>query len=112
MKNQIEQKLSPEKSVKSIKILGVDYKVVYSEQIDKYSKILGQINYVDKTIEIDKALSKDIEGLTLLHEILHGIFNLLGYQDYRDDEQLVQSLSATLHQVLKDNKEFIFSLMS
>lgn len=89
--------------VKKIKILATEYRVEEVEQIDKYQRLLGQINYCDQSIFIDKNISEDMKRETLIHEILHGILEKLGYTEINNDEQKVQSIASTLYLVLKEN---------
>lgn len=95
-----------------IKILGITYEVEEVPQIDKYQRLLGEINYCDQVIKLEEGLSEDRYKATLIHEVFHGILDELGYEDLKSDEKLVQSVSAALYQVLKDNKEFAKLLVS
>ena len=95
-------------NIKQIKILATEYKVEEVEQIDKYERLLGQIQYTEQKIKIDKNISEDMKREVLIHEILHGILEKLGYNELNDDEQKVQSIASTLYSVLKENK-IIFS---
>ena len=38
--------------------MATEYKVEEVEQIDKYQRLLGQINYEDESIKIDKNISE------------------------------------------------------
>lgn len=69
--------------IKKLKILATEYKVEEVEQIDKYQRLLGQIEYTEQTIKIDKNISEDMKKETLIHEILHGILEKLGYEDLK-----------------------------
>lgn len=94
--------------IDKLKILATEYKVEEVEQIDKYQRLLGQIEYAEQIIKIDKNISEDMKKETLIHEILHGVFEKLGYEELNDDEQKVQSISSTLYLVLKENKLISF----
>lgn len=95
--------------IKKVKILATEYKIEEVEQIDKYQRLLGQIDYVEQTIKIDINISEDLKKETLLHEILHGILEKLGYDDINENEQKVHSIASTMYQVLKDNNIISFS---
>jgi hypothetical protein len=43
-------------------------------------------------------MSQENKNETLCHEIVHGIFVHLGYNDYAQDEQLVQALGNAIYQ--------------
>lgn len=90
-------------NIQKVKIMATEYEVVEVDQIDKYERLLGQINYSEQTIKIDKGISEDLKMETLLHEILHGVLEKLGLNDINDNEQKVQSIATTLYLVLKEN---------
>ena len=90
--------------IKKMKILATKYDVEEVEQIDKYTRLLGQIQYTEQKIKIDKNISEDMKQEVLIHEILHGILEKLGYTQLNDDEQKVQSIASTMYLVLKENK--------
>ena len=89
--------------IRKIKILATEYKVEEVEQIDKYQRLLGQIEYTEQTIKIDKNISEDMKRETLIHEILHGILEKLGYETLNQDEQKVHSIASTMYLALKEN---------
>lgn len=86
-----------------VKIMATEYTVLEVEQIDKGKRILGEIDYIEQVIKLEKGLNEDLKKEVLIHEILHGILEKLGFDDLNNDEQKVQSIASTLYQVLKDN---------
>ena len=90
-------------NIKKVKILATEYEVEEDEQIDKYTRLLGQIEYTEQKIKIDKNISEDLKREVLLHEILHGIFEKLNYEGINNDEQKVHSIASTMYLVLKEN---------
>lgn len=94
--------------MKEIKILGTVYKIEELEQINKFEMILGEIDYISQVIKIDKSLNEDLKKEVLIHEILHGILDKLGYDEINEDEQKVQSIASTLYSVLKENNLISF----
>ncbi len=94
--------------IKKIKIMATEYEVEELEQINKYERLLGQINYEEQKIQLDKNISNDMKKETLIHEILHGILDKLGYTDLNEDEQKVHSIASTMYLVLKENKLISF----
>lgn len=91
-----------------VKIMATKYSIEEVEQIDKYQRLLGQIEYAEEKIKIDKNISEEMKKEVLIHEILHGILEKLGYEELNSDEQKVQSIASTLYLVLKDNKLISF----
>lgn len=91
-----------------LKILASEYEVIEVEQIDKNRRVLGEIDYTEQTIKLEKDLPKELKNETLIHEILHGILEKLGYDDINNDEQKVQSIASTLYCVLKENNLISF----
>lgn len=96
-------------NIKKIKILATDYEVQEVDQIDKFKRLLGEIDYCNQIIKIDKNISEDMKKEVLIHEILHGVLEKLGYDDLNDDEQKIHSIGSTMYQVLKDNNIIISS---
>ena len=89
--------------IKNLKIMGSNYKIEEVEQIDKWQRLLGQIDYINQTIKIDKNIPEDLKMDTLIHEIIHGVLDKLGYVEINSDEQKVNGIANALFAVLKDN---------
>lgn len=83
--------------IDKLKILSTEYKVEEVEQIDKYERLLGQISYVEQIIKLDKNISENLKEETLIHEILYGVLEKLGYNDLNNDEQKVHSIASTMY---------------
>ena len=81
-----------------IMICGISYKVEEKEDAFDADTHFGQIDYVKGIITINKNLSPAIKKETLCHEIIHGIFQHLGKEQLRDDEELVQALGNSISQ--------------
>lgn len=90
--------------MEKVKILGIEYELKEVEQVNKNQRLFGEIDFVNQTIKIEKGLSDDRKKQVLLHEILHGICEQLGIEEINNNENLIQSISSSLYQVLKDNK--------
>ncbi len=84
---------------RSINILGIPYEIREVDIIDKGTFLVGQINYTEQVIKIAKGLGEEYRMQTLIHEILHGILDALGYSELNNDEQKVQGIASALHQV-------------
>ena len=66
--------------------------------------LYGEIQYEKGEIYLYEGQSEENKWVTLLHEIIHGIFFMTGQSEYRGNEDLTTLLSENLYQVLKDNK--------
>ncbi len=93
--------------LKKVKIMATEYKIEEVEQIDKNKRILGEIDYLEQIIKVEKGLPIELKKEVIVHEILHGILEKLGFDDLNDDEQKVQSIASTLYLVLKDNPNLV-----
>ena len=93
-----------------VEILGVNYEIKELDIIDENPKVLGQIVYQKQEIQIKKSLLKDMKNSTIIHEIVHGILFHSGKQELNEKEDLVESLSSSIYQVLKSNKKLINSI--
>lgn len=96
--------------IKEIDILGVIYQVNEVEVVDKEELCKGKINYLTNEIRVDKGLVQSAKEQTLMHEILHAVFDLLGLDELNADENKVQSIATALHHVF--TSQTIFSCCS
>ena len=88
---------------KSVNISGIIYKVEFVDKADdainKFN-LYGNIDFVDCKIKIADGMDKQMQDITLIHEVLHGIAQ--GYSvDLKEDE--VERLSNGIYAVLKNN---------
>lgn len=81
-----------------VNICGIPHKVIECEDNFNVDTHFGQIDYKACEIRINKDMSQESKDETLCHEIVHGIFVHLGYSNYVQDEQLVQSLGNAIYQ--------------
>lgn len=89
---------------KQIKILGIIYEVEEVDCISREELQLAHIDYMHQKIQVLSDLGKQKKEQALMHEILHGIYNALGF-DYTDEEN-IQRLACVLHHVIVENKLF------
>lgn len=89
-----------------IDILGVKFSVIEVDVVDKYSPKKGEINYLTNEIKLDKEMPLTLRNQVLTHEILHAIFDLLGFEEFGADEKMVQCLATAIHQVFTANAIF------
>lgn len=90
-----------------IKVAGVNYSVKHVDRLLDNYDFLGQTDYPNNEIKIDSGIGNERENQVLIHELLHAIFYESGYDE--QDEDLINRVGITLHQVLKDND---FSFMN
>jgi Zn-dependent peptidase ImmA (M78 family) len=72
---------------------------------DNGSLLDGQISYEERTIYLNKDYGIEQEKVSLLHEIMHGIFNKQGHSEWRTDENLVDAIAEGLYELINDNPE-------
>ena len=82
-----------------VNILGIPYTVEEVDRIDPDVRMFGQIDYPNQRILLEKGMAPEYAKQTLMHEILHGILEGLGYDDINSDDQKVQSIATALYQV-------------
>lgn len=80
----------------SVHILGLTYSVAF-EDLESDD---GYISTRRQAIAISSQISEEKAEQVLLHEVIHGILDQLGYLDLYEDERLVQGLAIGLHQAL------------
>ena len=85
---------------KEIKILGLTYKIEEVAVVNKTEALWGQIDHQEQVIKIDADMSDERKGQTFMHELLHGVLAELGYDELNENENAVQSISATLYHAL------------
>lgn len=92
-----------------IDILGITYKIIEVEQVDKTNYLVdGEIDYDKQIISIKKDLSEERKKEILCHEIMHGICEHLKLEEIQKDEHLIQCIGNAIYQVLKRNKTISF----
>lgn len=89
----------------SVNICGVPHKIQRVEDGFKDNTNLGRIEYAECLVTLNSALTPELENVTLIHEVVHGIFTHLGYNDLSNDEVLVSGLALAISQtfVFKEN---------
>lgn len=83
----------------TVNICGIPHKVIeLSDKFDADTIHFGQIDHKAAEIRINADMTEENKKETLCHEMVHGIFVHLGYENYANDEQLVQSLANAIFQ--------------
>lgn len=85
-----------------VKILGLPYQIVEKEIINN-ENVMGQILYHSQVIYLKKDLPREQKEKTLLHEIVHGVFEGLGELELSENEKLVHALATAFYLLIKDN---------
>ena len=80
-----------------VNICGVPYLVCRrKDNFDAVDVHFGEIRYKESRICLCEGMSSEMENLALFHEIVHGLFFGIGYNDLCNDETLVQSLAQAM----------------
>lgn len=91
---------------KTINIGGINYQIKYVEELhDDKNMLEGLISFGDCTISLNKSSNEQVQKMTFIHEVLHGIINHMNIKLKSDDEEeeLVEALSKGITQVLSGN---------
>ena len=89
---------------KKVKIGYKEYEIIKkNEVIELPSECYGKIDYNREVIEISTKFSQKQQKQTLLHEIIHGIFEKLDMYELEKDEKVVNQLSKELYMLIIDN---------
>lgn len=86
---------------KEIDIMGIIYEVEEVEVVNKMIPRNGEIDFQEQKIRLDKNLLDDRKMVTLLHEVIHGEMEALGFDELCDNENVVQSLAVALYHTFK-----------
>lgn len=81
-----------------VNICGLPHEVVFLEDMFDVDCHLGQIDYKDLKIKINKDMPQPLKNETICHEMVHGILVHIGRDDLSNDEQLVQALGNAIYQ--------------
>jgi hypothetical protein len=94
--------------IDTVRILGKTYTITKAEKfMEVDGRVLGQIDYTKQTIKLEDKMNVECEKVTLLHEIMHGVFYQLGFDSECTNEHLIQSIATALYQVLSENKDLL-----
>ena len=85
-----------------INICGIPHEVVECEDVfDANQMHLGQIEFKDAKILINRNLAHAVKEATICHEVLHGMLVHIGRDDLSNDEQFVTALGNAIYQAFK-----------
>lgn len=88
-----------------VNICGIPHRIVECEDNFNVDTHFGQIDYKTCEIRINKDMTEVCKKEAICHEMIHGIFVHLGYNDYTNDEQLVQALANAICQGFEIREE-------
>ena len=83
-----------------VKVGGIVYPIEIVNDFTGETGDWGQTNFKKTTITLDSNMSKQRTEQTLVHEIVHCIFEEAGLEQ---EEDKINRLGIVLHQVLTDN---------
>ena len=96
--------------IDGVKIGDVTYTISEVEALRRAEDdavLYGRIEHMKLKIEVESTLAEPIKRVTLMHEIVHGIFNQAG-QDLEDSrEELVLALGYGLTALLRNNPALV-----
>ena len=91
---------------KKIRILALDYQVgLMDEEEKRVGKYLGHCKNNEATISIDDRYNSQVQGNTLLHEILHAVSHHMGKWDLsvEQEEKVVDGMATGISIVMREN---------
>ena len=88
---------------KTVKIGGIIYSVQEVDRLTFGDSATAEINYRKSTIEIAKDISEQRKHRDFLHEVMHAIYDNLGYSEH--NEKQIDELAGALYQFVVDNSE-------
>jgi len=75
-----------------VRICGVPHEVIEVKNEFDSECHFGMIDYPKCLIKINGELPDEMKRSTIVHEMMHGILNHLGYEDLANDEKFVRVL--------------------
>lgn len=91
--------------IREIRIAGVTYAIEYVYRMDVENAI-AYIDFNKQIIKIDARYPPEIQKVSLLHEIIHGVS--YGYNVGLSEDQ-VEKLSRGLYATMKDNLNYVIT---
>lgn len=89
-----------------VNICGIQHEIIEMDDNFDLDCHFGQIDYKKNEIRINKALTNEGKKEAICHEMIHGIFVHLGYNDHANNEQLVQALGNAIYQGFEIKKDY------
>ena len=95
--------------IMKLKIGWKKYRILKKKKPQMDKKVVnGSIDSDSLIIQIEESLSKKVQQQVLIHEVIHGVFEHSGKQEWFENEELVDCIANGIMQVIYDNKKNIF----
>ena len=92
----------------SIRIGGVDYSLNRHPVLNNGEVMLyGQVDYLQCRIDINTGYNRQLQYITLLHEILHVLLHNADINLGEEEEEIIDTCARGMYQVLVDNQTLI-----
>ena len=88
-----------------VKIGGLKYDVLIDDTLYAKESCIGEIRHKETLIMIDNNLSDEAKGLTLIHEIIHGLLYQIANHELLNNEEFVEPFSNALYALIVDNPD-------
>jgi hypothetical protein len=75
-------------------------------------RLFGETDYDTLSIRVHDRLEPSVKASTLLHEIVHAIYDEYGISKDDEEERVVNSISNGLSQVIRDNPDVLAFIIS
>ena len=82
-------------------ICGIPHEVILCEDNFDIDCHLGQINYAEAKIRINKNAAEAVQQQALVHEIVHGMLVMVGFSEDSQNETFVQALAMAINQTFE-----------
>lgn len=92
--------------ITTIDILGVPYTVKTVDDIDDGARS-ADVTYHTAEIRLANGATPHMQRVILLHEIVHGMFEVEGHDEYRADENLTKAVSYGMVYLLRHNPDLV-----
>jgi len=90
-----------------VKVGPIDYKILKSDGMRDGTTFDGLQIYEEAKILLRNCLDGDIERVTLIHEILHAIFDNASLSNTGKNHHLIGLLATALYSLIQDNPDLI-----
>jgi hypothetical protein len=87
---------------KQVKVGGLTYNINLVDEPMESGEEPAAVFFHKQEIRIKNGLTKGVQELCLMHELMHLVFYHIGYYP-ENDEEVIDRLSKTLYQVMVDN---------
>jgi Zn-dependent peptidase ImmA (M78 family) len=94
-------------------VAGIPYTIEKQDRITIDGRnVDGHVTYNTALIQIVDGMPIEVERVVVIHELAHAMFLHTGHNDYREDEDLVETVANVFVQVLRDNPQLVTYLVN